>query len=235
MADIQSLKRDINNIVERADNTIYFEKLTEFKEGVEQIKATYEDTYTTDALNETIDEYKHSKFDEITHELAKFDEESQNLLDKAYTRVSHMQSELSTAIDPSSQYELEKHNYILNKLQNELSNTFTDYNPSAQDLNEVLNQAQHNKLYANALLQTKSLLINNINNNSNIADTQKSVLKNNLEKELKKIKDSILPKEYDEFQELKEQLDNSQLAARNKTGMFKFMLEMNNEEIAKVR
>lgn len=235
MADIQSLKRDINNIVERANNTIYFEKQTEFKEGIEQIKATYGDTYTTEAMNETIDEYKRSKFDEITHELNEFDEESQGLLDKAYTRISRIQSELSTAIDPSSQYELEKHNYILNKLQNELSNTFTDYNPSPQELNEVLNQAQHNKLYANALLQMKSLLIKNINSNNSLDDTEKSVFKNNVERELKKIKDNILPKEYDEFQELKEQLDNSQLAARNKTGMFKFMLEMNNEEIAKVR
>ena len=233
MADIQGLRRDINTITERADNMIAFDKKKEFTEGIENIKSTYGNKYTTDALDEMINEYKQKKFDETIKELNEFDEKSKQLLEQTYKRVSRVESEVSMSIDPQSQYELEKHNYILNKLQNELSNTFTGRNPHTQELDEVINQAQHDKLYANALLQTRNLLIRNINDNENMDVTEKEVFKNRVNRKLTDIRNNILPKEYNELQDLKEKLGNNQSASKNKTHMFKFVLGMNNEPLAK--
>lgn len=229
MADIESLRRDINEITNRAKSTIVFDKQKEFKEGIKEIESTYGATYTTDALNEKLGEYKRNKLDEITNQLNQFDDKSQKLVDKTDSRIGGIESELSTAMDPNTQYELEKHNYILNKLQNELSSTFTGQRPTTNELDEVLNQAKYNKLYANALLQTKNLLIQNIDNNSNVKETSKAILKSHVQGELNEIKNKVLPKEYHEFRELKKQLHHSKVASKDKTTMFKFMLGMNNE------
>ena len=102
MADIESLRRDINEITNRAKSTIVFDKQKEFKEGIKEIESTYGDTYTTDALNEKLGEYKRNKLDEITNQLNQFDDKSQKLVDKTDSRIGGIESELSTAMDPRS-------------------------------------------------------------------------------------------------------------------------------------
>ncbi|PTF24735.1 hypothetical protein BUY31_06865, partial [Staphylococcus cohnii] len=195
------------------------------------IKEKYGSTYNNDALNELINEYKQNKLEETIQELKAFDKKSQELLEQAKQRVERVESEVSTEIDPQTQYELEKHNYILNKLQNELSDTFTGRNPQPNELDEVIQQAKYNKLYANALLQTRNLLIRNVDNNTHLDDSAKGVLTNHVIRKLTEIKNNLLPKEYNELQELKEILGNSQVAAQNKLHMFQFTLGMNNEAV----
>ena len=234
MADIKGLERDILQIKERANNMIAYDRQKEYKEGIENIKKKYGSTYTNDALNELINEYKQTKLDETTKELKTFDKKSQELLEQARQRVERVESEVSTEIDPQTQYELEKHNYILNKLQNELSDTFTGRNPQTHELDEVIQQAKYNKLYANALLQTRNLLIRNVDNNTYLDDSAKGVFKNHVIRKLTEIKNDLLPKEYNELQELKEILGNSEVGARNKLHMFQFTLGMNNEELERV-
>lgn len=234
MADIKGLERDILQIKERANNMIAYDRQKEYKEGIENIKEKYGSTYTNDALNELINEYKQNKLDETIQELKVFDKKSQELLEQAHQRIERVESEVSTEIDPQTQYELEKHNYILNKLQNELSDTFTGSNPQTNELDEVIQQAKYNKLYANALLQTRNLLIRNVDNNKHLDDSAKSVFKNHVIRKLTEIKNDLLPKEYNELQELKEILGNSEVGARNELHMFQFMLEMNNERLKTV-
>ena len=234
MADIKGLERDILQIKERANNMIAYDRQKEYKEGIENIKEKYGSTYTNDALNELINEYKQNKLDETIQELKAFDKKSQELLEQARQRVERVESEVSTEIDPQTQYELEKHNYILNKLQNELSDTFTGRNPQTYELDEVIQQAKYNKLYANALLQTRNLLIRNLDNNTHLDDSAKGVFKNHVIRKLTEIKNDLLPKEYNELQELKEILGNSEVGARNKLHMFQFTLGMNNEELERV-
>ncbi|MSU31021.1 hypothetical protein FYJ81_12835 [Staphylococcus sp. McC-251-APC-3A2] len=234
MADIKGLERDILQIKERANNMIAYDRQKEYKEGIENIKKKYGSTYTNDALNELINEYKQNKLDETIQELKAFDKKSQELLEQAHQRIERVESEVSTEIDPQTQYELEKHNYILNKLQNELSDTFTGSNPQTNELDEVIQQAKYNKLYANALLQTRNLLIRNVDNNTYLDDSAKGVFKNHVIRKLTEIKNDLLPKEYNELQELKEILGNSEVGARNKLHMFQFMLEMNNERLKTV-
>lgn len=234
MADIRGLERDIMQIKERATNMIAYDRQNEYKEGIESIKDKYGNTYTEDALNELITEYKQNKLDETVKELKAFDEKSKELLEKVYQRLERVESEVSTEIDPQTQFELEKHNYILNKLQNELSDTFTGRNPQTHELDEVIKQAKYNKLYANALLQTRNLLIRNVDNNTHLDDSAKGVFKNHVIRKLTEIKNDLLPKEYNELQDLKEILGNSQVAAQNKLHMFKFTLGMNNEELERV-
>lgn len=234
MADIRGLERDIMQIKERATNMIAYDRQNEYKEGIESIKDKYGNTYTEDALNELITEYKQNKLDETVKELKAFDEKSKELLEKVYQRLERVESEVSTEIDPQTQFELEKHNYILNKLQNELSDTFTGRNPQTHQLDEVIKQAKYNKLYANALLQTRNLLIRNVDNNTHLDDSAKGVFKNHVIRKLTEIKNDLLPKEYNELQDLKEILGNSQVAAQNKLHMFKFTLGMNNEELERV-
>ena len=234
MADIKGLERDILQIKERANNMIAYDRQKEYKEGIENIKKKYGSTYTNDALNELINEYKQTKLDETTKELKTFDKKSQELLEQARQRVERVESEVSTEIDPQTQYELEKHNYILNKLQNELSDTFTGRNPQTNELDEVIQQAKYNKLYANALLQTRNLLIRNVDNNTYLDDSAKGVFKNHVIRKLTEIKNDLLPKEYNELQELKEILGNSQVAAQNKLHMFHFTLGMNNEAVESI-
>ncbi|MGI2272605.1 hypothetical protein [Staphylococcus cohnii] len=234
MADIKGLERDIMQIKERANNMIAYDRQKEYKAGIDNIKSKYGSTYTQDALNELINEYKQNKLDETTQELKAFDKKSKELLEQVHERVKRIESEVSTEIDPQTQYELEKHNYILNKLQNELSNTFTGRSPQTYELDEVVNQAKYNKLYANALLQTRNLLMQNIDNNVYMDDTAKGVFKNHVSQKLTDIKNDLLPKEYNELQDLKEVLGSSEIAARNKLHMFQFVLGMNNEELKTV-
>ncbi|MDG0826445.1 hypothetical protein M4K87_13440 [Staphylococcus equorum] len=224
MSKFNELKSTLNQIEERADNTITFDKVDEYSNGLKEIEQSHGDKYTPDALNEVIEEYKTSKSEAIKHELSAFDDQSQSLLDKAHKRIEQLDGELSTAIDPNSQYELDKHNYILNKLQNELSSAFTGQRPTIKELDEVLNQAKYNKLYANALLQVQNMLIQNIVNNSNIDTSLEMTLRSALEDRLGTVKYSILPEEYHELEELKARLESNKLASSNKNMMFDFLM-----------
>lgn len=112
---------------------------------MKDIKANYKDKYTDEALQEAIEAYKEDKTQAITKELVKFDEQSKELTAKVQKDIEAVESKLTTSIDPQSQDELSKHQYVLNKLNNELSLKFTGVRPQISELSEVLNQAKHNK------------------------------------------------------------------------------------------
>lgn len=224
MSKMNELKSTLNQIEERANNSITFDKLNEYKNGLKEIEQNNGDKYTADALNEAIQEYKASKSKAINKELGAFDEQSKSLLDKAHKQIEQLNGELSMGIDPNSQYELDKHNYILNKLQNELSSTFTSKRPSVDELDEVLNQAKYNKLYANALLQVQNMLIQNIVDNNYIDTSLEMTLRSRLEDKLNTIKNSILPDDYHELKSLQEQLKVNELASKNKNMMFEWLI-----------
>lgn len=224
MTDFTKLKQSINEIEQRADNSIAFDKANEYEKGLKDIKANYQDTYTDEALQEAIDAYKEDKTQEIIKELAKFDTRSKELTAKAQKDIEAVESKLTTSIDPQSQDELSKHQYVLNKLSNELSLKFTGVRPQISELSEVLNQAKHNKTYANALLQTQNMLLQNIDNNKQIDDALQLTLRSKLGEVMEEIKASILPSEYHELEELKERLTQNQVASTNKQTMYDFMV-----------
>lgn len=224
MSDFTQLKQAIKEIEQRADNNIAFDKANEYEKGLKDIKANYQDTYTDEALQEAIDAYKEDKTQEIIKELAKFDKQSKELTEKVQKDIEAVESNLTTSVDPQSQDELSKHQYVLNKLSNELSLKFTGARPRMAELSEVLNQAKHNKTYANALLQTQNMLLQNIDNNKQIDDALQLTLRNNLGEVMEEIKASILPSEYHELEELKERLTQNRVASTNKQTMYDFMV-----------
>lgn len=219
MSNFTQLKQAIKEIEQRADNNIAFDKANEYEKGLNDIKANYQDKYTDEALQEAITAYKEDKTQAIIKELAKFDTQSKELTEKAQKDIEAVESKLTISVDPQSQDELSKHQYVLNKLNNELSLKFTGARPRIAELSEVLNQAKHNKTYANALLQTQNMLLQNIDNNKQIDDALQLTLRNKLGEVMEEIKASILPSEYYELEELKERLTKNRVASSNKRCM----------------
>lgn len=222
---IEDLQKDVNTLSERASDMIVFDRLSELKQGIKETKAKYSDTYTEDALQDTVNEYIHNKKSEIKEELNNFDNKSREQLEKIEKEISKQEARLKTKVDPQTSEELALFNYVMNKLQNELSDTFTGSQASMRDIESVLNQAKHNKHYANALIQNRNMLMNNISNNQNIDNVVKNGLRTNLDMTIEDLKSELLPKEYHKLEELKEKVINNRTGSKGKTSMFNMMLD----------
>lgn len=196
----------------RANNPIHFDKVKEYDEGLNEVIETYKDNYTQQAFDEVVSLYKSDKECEIIEVLNKFDEQ-----------VKEAESKTTQSIDPQTQFEMDKQNYVINKLQNELSNTFTSSNPDISELDEALNTANGDKFYTNGLIQTQNILLNNIDSNEKVSDIDKQHLKASVRINVNELKNKIVPKEYHEIKELKERLQNSGGASQGKVNMFRFM------------
>lgn len=220
---INELKKTVEQIESRAQDPIHFDKVKEYDEGLNEVIETYKDNYTQQAFDEVVAQYKSDKEREITEKLNKFDEQSKPLLEKAYKQVKEAESKATQSIDPQTPFEMDKQNYVINKLQNELSNTFTGKNPDISELDEALNTANGDKFYTNGLIQTQNMLINNVDSNEKISDIDKQHLKSSIRTNVNELKNKIVPKEYHEIKELKERLQNSRGASQGKVNMFKFM------------
>lgn len=228
---INELKKTVKEVETRADDPIHFDKVKEYDEGLNEVIETCKDNYTQQVFDEVVAQYKSDKKREIIETLNKFDEHSKPIVEKAYKQVKEAESKATQSIDPQTQFEMDKQNYVINKLQNELSNTFTGNNPEISELDEALNTANGDKFYTNGLIQTQNILLNNIDSNENVSDIDKQHLKTSVRTNVNELKNKIVPKEYHEIKELKERLQNSGGASQGKVNMFKFM---RNQESSKV-
>lgn len=227
MARMRDLRDTVNEIEQRADSTISYDKLHEYKDGLDEIEEQYGDTYKAEVIDNLIADYEQDKTQAIKQELGAFDEYSQSLVSKANNYVKRLEADLKTSADPTTQFELDKHNYILNKFRNELTTAFTSGNADISELNDTINQAQYNKLYANAFLQVQGMLEQNIQNNSNIDLQQQQSLLTQLREQMNAIKKFVLPSEYYELTNIKERLNANELSARNKAHDYDFLSNFN--------
>ncbi|WP_426428651.1 hypothetical protein [Staphylococcus equorum] len=223
---MSELKKVASEISERANMSLVYDKHNYIKQGVNKLKEDYQDVYTVQALNDVIAEYKVTEYDKHTQELEKFDSYSDSLLNKATILSERLESNLLSAADPTTKYELEQHNYLVDKLKNNLFASFTGSNPSMDEINSILNQAASNKGYARALTHLHAMLINNIENNANIEQTTKQQLRSTVNDKMEEFKQDLLPFEYKELQNIKMNLERNSSAVRGQKHRFEMLNDM---------
>ncbi|QXU91414.1 hypothetical protein [Staphylococcus epidermidis] len=178
METVETIKKDIEELNKRAKNTIDIDKKKDYIQGIEDIKTKYKDKYTDEALAETINTYKQDKLKGIYDTLNKFDEQSKELGKNIEERILKLEESSKATLEPKTQYDFERYNFLFSKIQNEMMNLFTDKNNNREwQLDEHIKQAKHDYLYANALLNNEGLLINNIRNNKYISNVERDKLK----------------------------------------------------------
>lgn len=237
VAIMSELQKVSNEIDERANMLQVYEKHNEVKQGVDELKEQYQDVYTSQALNDVIDDYKSNEYNKHMQELESYDNYSASLVSKANMLADKLESNLQSATDPTTQYELDQHNYLVDKLKNGLVTAFTGSNPDLNELNSVLKQAESNKDYARALTHLHAMLINNIEGNNKIEDTKKHQLRSSINTKMDELKQSLLPYEYKQLQNIKVKLDRNESAVtgqKHRYEMLKHMYEGGNMDIYKL-
>lgn len=228
MSDLEKVSNEIDN---RTNMALVYEKHNEVKQGVEELKEQYQDVYTSQALNDVIDDYKNNEYSKHIQELESYDNYSSSLVSKANMLADKLESNLQSATDPKTQYELDQHNYLVDKLKNSLVTAFTGSNPDLNELNSVLKQAESNKDYARALTHLHAMLINNIEGNNKIEDTKKHQLRSSINTKMDELQQSLLPYEYKQLQNIKAKLERNELAVigqKHRYEMLKHMYEGGN-------
>lgn len=231
VAIMSDLEKVSNEIDDRANMALVYEKHNEVKQGVEELKEQYQDVYTPQALNDVIDDYKNNEYSKHMQELENYDNHSKSLVSKANMLADKLESNLQSATDPKTQYELDQHNYLVDKLKNSLVTAFTGSNPDLNELNSVLKQAESNTNYARALTHLHAMLINNIEGNNKIEDTKKHQLRTSINAKMEELKQSLLPYEYKQLQNIKAKLERNELAVigqKHRYEMLKHMYEGGN-------
>lgn len=231
VAIMSDLEKVSNEIDDRANMALVYEKHNEVKQGVEELKEQYQDVYTSQALNDVIDDYKNNEYSKHMQELENYDNHSKSLVSKANMLADKLESNLQSATDPKTQYELDQHNYLVDKLKNSLVTAFTGSNPDLNELNSVLKQAESNTNYARALTHLHAMLINNIEGNNKIEDTKKHQLRTSINAKMEELKQSLLPYEYKQLQNIKAKLERNELAVigqKHRYEMLKHMYEGGN-------
>lgn len=226
--ELNKLKQTINELQNRADDNIAIDKANAYQQGITEIKQNYGNTYTQDALQTLLNEYEEKTYSQHMKELEAFEEQSEKIKEQALKEINKLESDYRSATDPQTEEELTKQNYIINKVNNELSLTFTTPTPRIDELDELINQAKHNKLYANALLQSHNQLIKNIQTNERIDDTEAQTLKYQLSNKMAEVKAANTPKGFEGFEALKELYENNQGASTFKRNLYQIMLEQKN-------
>lgn len=110
MSELKKVSEEIDN---RANMSLVYKKHDELKQGVEDLKSQYKEVYTPQALNEVIDEYKAKEYDKHIQELESYDNYSASLVSEANMLADKLESNLQSAADPTTQYELDQHNYLM--------------------------------------------------------------------------------------------------------------------------
>lgn len=146
-----------------------------------------------------------------------------------------LESNLQSASDPKTQY------YLVDKLKNGLVTAFTGSNPDMQELNQELNsvfkQAESNTNYARAFTHLHAMLINNIESNSGIQQTQKHQLRSSINAKMDELKQRLLPYEYKQLQNNKAKLERNENAVtgqKHRYEMLKHMYEGGDMDIYKL-
>ena len=223
MSDLEKVSNEIDN---RANMALVYEKHEDIKQGVEELKEQYQDVYTSQALNDVIDDYKNNEYSKHIQELESYDNYSSSLVSKANMLADKLESNLQSATDPTTQYELDQHNYLVDKLKNSLVTAFTGSNPDLNELNSVLKQAESNTNYARALTHLHAMLINNIESNSGIEQTQKHQLRSSINTKMDELKQSLLPYEYKQLQNIKAKLERNENAVTGKKHRYEMLKHM---------
>lgn len=227
VATMSELKKVSEEIDSRANMSLVYKKHDELKQGVADLKAQYEDVYTLEALNKQIEEYTASEYNKHIQELESFDSYSANLVNKANMLADKLENNLQSASDPKTQYELDQHNYLVDKLKNSLVTAFTGSNPDIEELNSVLKQAECNSNYARAFTHLHAMLINNIENNSVIEQSKKHKLRSSINSKMEELKQSLLPYEYKQLQNIKTKLERNKNAVTGQKHRYEMLKEMN--------
>lgn len=223
MSELKKVSEEIDN---RANMALVYKKQDELKQGVEDLKDQYKDVYTPQALNHVIDEYKDGEYDKHIQELESYDSYSASLVSKSNMLADKLESNLQSASDPKTQYELDQHNYLVDKLKNSLVTAFTGTKPDMQELNSVIKQAESNTNYARAFTHLHAMLINNIESNSNIEQTKKHQLRSSINIKMDELKKSLLPYEYKQLQNIKTKLERNENAVTGQKHRYEMLKDM---------
>ncbi|MEB8101600.1 hypothetical protein [Staphylococcus xylosus] len=223
MSELKKVSEEIDN---RANMALVYKKQDELKQGVEDLKDQYKDVYTPQALNDVIDEYKDGEYDKHIQELESYDSYSASLVSKSNMLADKLESNLQSASDPKTQYELDQHNYLVDKLKNSLVTAFTGTKPDMQELNSVIKQAESNTNYARAFTHLHAMLINNIESNSNIEQTKKHQLRSSINIKMDELKKSLLPYEYKQLQNIKTKLERNENAVTGQKHRYEMLKDM---------
>ncbi|MEJ7457334.1 hypothetical protein [Staphylococcus saprophyticus] len=127
---------------------------------------------------------------------------------------------MQSLADPTTQYELEKHNYLVDKLKNNLFMAFTGNKPTIDEISNTLNQAKVDKGYARALTHLHAMLINNLENNNGIPDTTKQQLRIDINSNMEELKESLLPDNYKRLENIKQNINNNENLAQGQKHLF---------------
>src|SRR5699024_5009816 len=148
---LNDLKQINLEISERSTIKPVIKKLAELSGGQQAILEHYTGIYNDEMLSEMLDDYNQQKMSEISAELRSYDEYSQLLVDKANMYINKLESSMQNLADPTTEYELQQHNYLVDKLKNTLITAFTSAAPSMDEIDSVFKQAEYDKGYARAL------------------------------------------------------------------------------------
>lgn len=145
----------------------------------------------------------------ISVELGAYDEYSQLLLDRANVYINNLENVMQKLIEPTTENELQQHNYLVGKLKSTLLTAFTSANPSINELDSILKRTKYDKEYARALTHLQSMLTSNIDGNNQIKDELKQSLHVDLADKMQEVHMHILPVDYQVVQEIKKNINNN--------------------------
>ncbi|MDW3989166.1 hypothetical protein QI259_02480 [Staphylococcus saprophyticus] len=217
---MSELNKVVSEIDQCATGALVYKRVSEYEQGLNDLKQEIKDVYTDKVINEKLNEYKESKLNEINNELVKYDEYSNALLSKANNIIHQLESDMQSLADPTTQYELEKHNYLVDKLKNNLFMAFIGNKPTIDEISNTLNQAKVDKGYARALTHLHAMLINNLENNNGIPDTTKQQLRIDINSNMEELKESLLPDDYKRLENIKQNINNNENLSQGQKHLF---------------
>ncbi len=209
MAYFTNLKQVNLEINERATIKPAIKKLAELKGGKQAILEQYTGVYNDEVLSEMLEKYRQQKISTISTELGAYDDYSQSLVSKANMYINKLEKSMQKLTDPTIKYEIQQHNYLVNKLKNILFTVFTGANPSMDELDYVLKQIKYDKKNARALTHLQSMLTSNIDSNNQISNELKQSLHANLADKMQEVHMHVLPVDYQTVQEIKKNINNN--------------------------
>lgn len=218
--DLKKINLEIN---ERATIKPAVKKLAELRGGRQAILEQYTDVYTDEVLSEMLENYHQQKMSEVSAELAAYDEYSQLLVTKANVYINKLENDMQKLVDPTTEYELQQHNYLIKNLRNTLLTAFTSASPSIDEVNSVLKQTEYDKGCARALTHLQSMLTSNIEGNNQISNRLKKNLRFKLANKMQKVHMRMLPADYQIVQEIKKNINNSVKLATGQLHQFNFL------------
>jgi len=203
--DLKQINLEIN---ERTTIKPAIKKLAELRGGRQAILEQYTGVYTDEVLSEMLEDYYQQKMSKIHVELDAYDEYSKLLLAKANMYINRLEKTMEKLDYPTTEYELQQHNYLVNKFKKTLFTTFTSTNPSINELDSVLTQTKYDKGHARALMHLQSMLTSNIDCNRQINDELKQSLRVDLANKMQEVHMCVLPTDYQVVQEIKKNINN---------------------------